>query len=72
MSAKTVIKLKMPVSEVERFIREMSMQGYDVVTTTEAADIHGYEFELDGWTRDQYAAGINYRTDDAWVGIRPE
>ncbi len=70
---KAIIQLEVAVSEAEKFIRQMSVQGYEVVAEKgKLGDVHDYHFKLDGKTHIGYAVTIDYDSGRAWVGIRPE
>ena len=71
---KNMITLIVPVSTAEDFIRQMSVNGYDVATRTDGEDDHStdYEFFLNGRISDKYAANIDYLNDQALIYVRPE
>lgn len=70
---KTMIQLSVSPSEAEKFIREMSVQGYEVnAEKRDSGDAYDYEFVLDGWVQDQYAVTIDNDAKTASVSIRPE
>lgn len=70
---KSTIQLSVDPAEAEKFIRQMSMQGYEVgAEKGKYGDVHDYHFKLDGKTSISYAVTIDYDNNQAWVGIRPE
>lgn len=70
---KSMIQIRVATSEAEKFVRQMSVQGYEVGTARrQFGDVHDYHFKLDGQTSIAHAVTIDYDNDQAWVGVRPE
>jgi hypothetical protein len=68
-----MIQISVAPSEAEKFIREMSVQGYEVNAEKRGSgDAYDYEFVLNGWVHDQYAVTIDNDAKTASIGIRPE
>jgi hypothetical protein len=70
---KSTIQLSVAIPEAEKFIRQMSVQGYEVgAEKGKLGDIHDYHFKINGKTSLSYAVTIDYDAGQAWVGVRPE
>jgi hypothetical protein len=70
---KLMIQTKVEPAEAEKFVRQMSAQGYEAaVEKCSSDDREDYHFILNGQVHIGYAVTIFRDSGEAWIGIRPE